>query len=152
MQNNGNMIRFATAFLASVSLTGCESTSETPLVLESDLWVTTCGITDTTKMPGDDGTPSVEFLSDGQIQGFTCCNSFFGSYSTRDSSGVNLIDISVEGMTLSLCPHSDQEQVFIEKLRNAQTYAVTDNHLNLKDNTGEVTLTFITASTIQKKP
>lgn len=145
------MIRIATAILATFTLTGCQSTSESPLVLDSDLWVTEC-VSDTSLVPGEDSTPSIEFFSDGQLQGLTCCNSFFGSYSTRDSSGVSLISISIEGMTLSLCPHSDREQAYIERLRNTRSYAVGDRKLDLMDSAGQVVLTFIPASTVQKKP
>lgn len=148
------MIRIATAFLASVSLTGCGSAGDSPLVLESDLWMTECGA-DSVWVQGPDGqtdgAPSLEFLSDGQLQGFTCCNSFFGRYTTQDKELPHGIAITLEGMTLSLCPHSDREQAYIEKLKQARSYAVESGQLRLMDSTGAVTLQFRPASTIQKK-
>lgn len=148
------MIRIATAILAAASFAACQSVCESPLVLESDLWVIDNG-RDTIDLSEKDaireGIPSLEFLSDGQLQGFTCCNSFFGSYRTRDSDSICRIDITIEGMTLALCPHGDAEQVYIEQLKHVRSYAVRHKQLLLMDSTGSVTLKFIPASTTQKQ-
>lgn len=148
------MIRIATALLATATFAACDGPSDSALVLESDFWVTSCGA-DTTLLSGEeetvDGSPSIEFLSDGQVQGFTCCNSFFGRYTTHDSDSVHLIRITVEGMTLALCPHSEREQEYLEQLKNVRSYAVDGQQLLLLDSTGTPTLTFIPASKTQKK-
>lgn len=148
------MIRIATAILAAASFAACKNVGESPLVLESDLWVIRSGADSTVITEQDavrEGIPSVEFLSDGQLQGFTCCNSFFGTYETRDSDSICLIEITIEGMTLALCPHDDLERAYIEKLKRARSYTVRHKQLLLMDSTGGVTLTFIPASTTQKK-
>lgn len=148
------MIRIATALLATATFAACDGPSDSALVLESDFWVTSCGA-DTTLLSGEeetvDGSPSIEFLSDGQVQGFTCCNSFFGRYTTHDSDSVHLIRITVEGMTLTLCPHSEREQEYLKQLKNVRSYAVDGQQLLLLDSTGTPTLTFIPASKTQKK-
>lgn len=127
----------------------CENTPNLGLVLESDLWVTNCDAADDSRTA--DGSPSIVFLSDGQLQGYTCCNSFFGSYATRDSDSVHRIKITIEGMTLTLCPHREQEQIYIEKLRKIDSYTVSKDQLMLLDSTGHVMLTFTPASRTQKK-
>ncbi|WP_298065124.1 META domain-containing protein [uncultured Rikenella sp.] len=148
------MTRIATAILAAVSFAACQGTCESPLVLEGDLWVVDSG-QDTVALSQQEtlreGIPSIEFLSDGQLQGFTCCNSFWGSYRTRDSDSVCRIDMTIEGMTLALCPHSDAEHAYIEKLKQVRSYAVRHNRLLLMDSTGSVTLRLIPASTTQKQ-
>lgn len=148
------MIRIATAILATATFAACDGPSDSGLVLESDFWVTACGADSTVSLDEEetvDGSPSIEFLSDGQVQGFTCCNSFFGRYTTRDSDSVHLIRITVEGMTLALCPHSDREQEYLEQLRHAKSYVVSSDRLLLMDSTGSLALTFIPASKTQKK-
>lgn len=148
------MIRIATAILAAASLAACRSVSESPLVLDSDLWVARSSA-DTAGMrirdrAGNDPPPSIEFLTDGQVQGFTSCNSFFGSYTTKETDSTDRIEITIEGMTLALCPDNDLEQEYIERLKKVRSYEVRDMQLLLMDSTGAVTLTFIPASTIQK--
>lgn len=148
------MIRIATAILAAASFAACKGACESPLVLESDLWVIDGGrntIDISEQEAIREGIPSIEFLSDGQLQGFTCCNSFFGSYRTRDSDSVCRIDITIEGMTLSLCPHDDGERTYIEKLKRVRSYAVCPEQLLLMDSSGAVMLKFIPASTTQKQ-
>lgn len=148
------MIRIATAILATATFAACDGPSDSELVLESDFWVTSCGADSTLSLDTEetvDGSPSIEFLSDGQMQGFTCCNSFFGRYTTRDSDSVRLIRITVEGMTLALCPHSEREQEYLEQLKHARSYKINGDQLLLLDSTGKPTLTFIPASTTQKK-
>lgn len=148
------MIRIATAILAAASLAACKSVSESPLVLDSDIWVVPDAADSSSMLKGEslrEGSPSIEFLSDGQVQGFTCCNSYFGSYTTKENDSVRRIDITIEGMTLALCPHGDVEREYIEKLKEVRSYAVRHKHLLLMDSTGEVTLMFIPASMTQKK-
>lgn len=148
------MLRIATAILAAFSVTACTGVGESPLVLDSDIWVA-LGNADstgsrTTDRIGDRPPPSVEFLSDGQLQGFTSCNGFFGSYTTNETDSVSQITIAIEGMTLALCPDDVREQEYVEKLRNARRYTVRHRQLLLMDSTGTVVLTFVPASTIQK--
>ncbi|HJE87451.1 META domain-containing protein [Rikenella microfusus] len=149
------MLRIATAILAALSVTACTGVGESPLVLESDLWVA-LGSADSsgsraTDSTGSESPPSVEFLSDGQLQGFTSCNTFFGSYTTKETDSVSQITITIEGMTLALCPDDVREQDYVEKLRNARRYTVRHRQLLLMDSTGTVVLTFVPASTIQKR-
>lgn len=154
MQNNGNMIRIATAILAAAFFAACKSVSESPLVLDCDLWVVPNAADSSSMLKGEslrEGSLSIEFLNDGQVQGFTCCNSYFGSYTTNKNDSVCRINITIEGMTLALCPHGDLEREYIEKLKEVRSYAVRHKQLLLMDSTGEVTLRFIPASMTQKK-
>ncbi len=148
------MIRIATAILTAAFLAACKSVSESPLVLDCDLWVVP-NTTDSSSTPKGEsmreGSLSIEFLNDGQVQGFTCCNSYFGSYTTNESDSVRRINITIEGMTLALCPHGDLEREYIEKLKEVRSYAVCHKQLMMMDSTGEVTLRFIPASMTQKK-
>lgn len=149
------MTRIATAILATATFAACNGPKDSALVLASDFWVAEYGTADT--LPANeeepaDRPPSIEFLDDGQMQGFTCCNSFFGHYTTRDSSAVHLIRITIDGVTLTFCPHSDREEEYLELLKRARSYEVDRQQLKLLDGTGKTILIFIPASKTQKRP
>lgn len=147
------MFRIATAILAAVSFAACRSTGESPLVLDSDIWVALNDPDSTGRMNPERNhpLPSIEFLNDGRLTGHTSCNSFFGSYTTRKTDSVSQIEITIDGMTLALCPNSEWEQEYIEKLKKTCGYMVRDRQLLLLDSTGTAILMFVPASTTQKK-
>ncbi|MCH5305924.1 MAG: META domain-containing protein [Rikenella sp.] len=149
------MIKFATAILsAGVLFTACRNVGRSPLVLESDIWVAVEGVGGCDTAAERAGTtaplPSLEFLSDGQLAGYTSCNSFFGSYSTRRNHGAaDRIELTIDGITMALCPHSDTEQRYLDKLSRVREYAVRERRLQLKDSTGTTILVFRPASQLR---
>lgn len=151
MQINGNMIRLATVVLGTLIMVACRSVGRSPLVLDSDLWVVVDSSMEVAPTGGATASPlSIEFLNDGQLNGLTSCNSFTGSYMTSRRDSVNQLGITIEGITLSLCPDSERERRFIEQLNRTRSYLVRNGELQLMDESGTVMLTFVPASMTQK--
>lgn len=148
------MFRIATAILAAVFFSACKSVVKPSLVLDTDIWVL-CNAKDSCAtlwqyhMPGN-VLPSLEFQRDGQLAGYASCNTFFGSYTTREQDSVAQLRIQIDGMTLNPCPNAPFEGSYIERLGAVRSYMIRDKHLILKDSLGDVILTFIPASMTQK--
>ena len=152
------MIRIATAILSAALFTTCRSVGRSPLVLDSDIWVAVEGADgDSIPLPADrrrpDSRPSVEFFSDGQLSGYTSCNSFFGSYKTSPTGlpETTALEVNIDGMTMALCPDNETEQEYIERLRRVRGYTVSDHRLRMMDSTGMTVLIFAPASMTHKK-
>lgn len=149
------MIRFATAILLSAALfTTCRNVGRSPLVLESDIWVATEGLGGDSVPMADpnryESRPSLEFFSDGQLTGYTTCNSFFGNYATWKTDSIARIDITIEGITMALCPDNVVEHEYVDRLDRAFSYTVRERRLSLRDSTGTTLLIFIPASETHK--
>lgn len=148
------MFRIATAILATVLLSACKHVAEPSLVLDADIWVL-CAAEDSCSpslsgyVPRD-VLPTLEFQRDGQLVGYASCNTFSGTYSTREKDSVARLRIEVDGMTLNPCPDSPFEGMYIERLSRVRSYVIRDNRLILQDSTGQVMLIFIPASMTQK--
>lgn len=140
------MIKIATAIIVAALFSTCRSVGRSPLVLDNDIWVAVEGVggDSAAAWSGTAGAkPSLEFLSDGQLVGYTSCNSFFGSYTTqRGGSATPRLDISIEGITMALCPDDEMERDYIERLGRVCSYSVSDARLLLKDSTGQTILVF----------
>lgn len=143
------MIKIATAIIVAALFSTCRSVGRSPLVLDNDIWVAVEGVGGDSA-GGWSGTagakPSLEFLSDGQLAGYTSCNSFFGSYTTRRGGSAAQLDISIEGITMALCPDDEMERDYIERLGRVRSYSVCDARLLLKDSTGQTILVFTPSS------
>lgn len=152
---NGIMIKIATAIFIAALFTTCRNVGRSSLVLDSDIWVAVEGVgggDSSARAAGvTDSRPSLEFLSDGQLVGYTSCNSFFGSYTTPRGGSVARIDIAIEGITMALCPDHDREREYIDRLERVCSYTVCDRQLLLKDSTGTTILVFAPASSMHKK-
>ena len=136
MQIKRNIIRLAILLLAAGSLGACRGVPHSSLVLDSDIWV----VVDTVSF----GNPSAgKAASPLSID-------FHGSYMTRRRDSVAEIGITIEGITLSLCPDSEREQFYIEQLKRTRRYAVSDQQLRLMDDKGTVLLMFVPATKTQK--
>lgn len=151
MQIKRNIIRLAILLLAAGSLGACRGVPHSSLVLDSDIWVVVDTVSFGNPSAGKAASPlSIEFQHDGQLNGMTSCNNFHGSYMTRRRDSVAEIGITIEGITLSLCPDSEREQFYIEQLKRARRYAVSDQQLRLMDDKGTVLLMFVPATKTQK--
>ncbi|MDE5944960.1 MAG: META domain-containing protein [Rikenella sp.] len=147
------MIRFATAiFLSAALFTTCRNVGRSPLVLESDIWVAIDSDSVRISDPAgsDSARPSLEFFSDGQLTGYTSCNSFFGNYTTWKADSIARIDITIEGITMALCPDNLIEHEYVDRLDRAFSYTVRDRRLSLRDSTGATLLLFVPASETHK--
>lgn len=143
------MIKITTVLIVAALFSTCRSVGRSPLVLDSDIWVVVEGV-GSDSAGGRSGTagarPSLEFLSDGQLAGYTSCNSFFGRYTMRRGGSTGQLDISIEGITMALCPDGELERDYIERLGRVRSYSVCDAQLLLKDSTGRTILVFSPSS------
>lgn len=148
------MFRIATAILATVFLSACKRVAEPSLVLDTDIWVL-CAAEDSCNpslqryFPRD-VMPSLEFQRDGQVAGYASCNTFSGTYTTREKDSVARLRIELDGMTLNPCPNAPFEGMYIERLSRVRSYVIQDKRLMLRDSAGNTILTFIPASLTQK--
>ena len=82
-----------------------------------------------------DTTLTIEFSSDGQVNGSAGCNSYFGSY---DLDGSSLITDPI-GSTEMWCEGlMDQESTFLQALQTATGLTVTENSLTIHTPDGDM--------------
>lgn len=147
------MLRFATLIFTLGVLMGCTNIQETPLVMDSDVWVMESARVDSIlrEFRGEEGVPTIEFFNDGGVQGTTHCNQFQGQYTTKNNKESSQIDITIQDITKTQCPYQVMESDYIHKLELSTNYKMEENRLILTDENGENLLIFIPASVIQKR-
>lgn len=147
------MLRFATLIFTLGVLMGCTNIQETPLVLDSDVWVMESARVDSIlrEFRGEEGVPTLEFFNDGGLQGTTHCNQFQGQYTTKNNKESSQIDITILDITKTPCPQDALESDYIHKLEISTRYKMDENRLILTDENGENLLIFIPASIVQKR-
>lgn len=85
--------------------------------------------------------PSITFHSNGQYDGKLGCNSYFGTYYTRNN---NHIRMNYEGATKRLCDDMTVEKEFMLNLHNDfRSFEIHTDTLILKDNKKNAILMFI---------
>jgi heat shock protein HslJ len=82
-------------------------------------------------------------FEDGQVRGSAGCNSYSGSYQVSDNT-ITVDEIAITEMAC-LEPEGimEQEMVFIEFIRDAQTFRSTDGQLQIFRSDGHEALTFV---------
>lgn len=156
------MRRLTTLILAVLAFTSCQDRTESPLILNNDIWVLqdaadqSIVVSDTTLC--SESFPALEFLPDGQLQGQAQCNQLTGHYTTEKEKenkefkieGFKPLRISIEDTTLKTCSQTTQEHVYMALLKKIRNYQVKENLLILADEMGNNILTFVPSGTIQK--
>ena len=78
------------------------------------------------------------------FDGFAGCNRYGGEYEAAD---VGILKFGLLEITLMDCPTSkgvvEQEQVYVEALREASTYRLEDDRLEVQDAAGETILVYV---------
>jgi len=77
--------------------------------------------------------PSLNFLEDGKLAGFTGCNNFSGNFSLEGSA----VTLDPGALTKKACPGSD-EQDFLSALGNVNQLKVAKDKLTLFDGATEL--------------
>jgi len=78
------------------------------------------------------GLPYIEFGSEGNLNGFTGCNSFNGMYNAKDS-----LVIKPGAMTKMYCPNIPESE-FIQLLSQARNIDISEGELRLMEGTNEL--------------
>jgi len=82
-------------------------------------------------------------LAEGRVGGFGGCNSYGGNYTVADRGTLTIPQIEI---TLQLCDSPqgimEQEEAYVEALRDAAIYRISDDQLEIVNATGEVSLLF----------
>ena len=88
------------------------------------------------------GTTITVTFEDGEMRGSAGCNTYFGSYQV-DGAKIRVGDMAMTEMAC-LEPEGamEQEQVFAEYMRNAQSFRLADGQLQIFSADGEA-LTFV---------
>lgn len=81
----------------------------------------------------EDRTPILVFAADSTLSGNTGCNSFNGSYSIEDEN----LHVSVEAMTMAMCPDNLTEQLYLEQLQMTERFAISSDTLSMLNAEGE---------------
>jgi heat shock protein HslJ len=129
------------AAVVALSLAGCAPVKDNSALLTGRVWQATevrtaKGMAPT---PSADG-PTSEFSAD-KVSGTTGVNRYNGTYTTKAG---DKITITVGPMTLMAGPPAAMalEQAFIEALKSATSYAVTETTLTLKDASGSALVSY----------
>lgn len=131
------MSKLPTIILLTILFIGCGQ-GTVSLSQQDDLWVLS---SPEEYMPQGEavGACSVEFLSDGQLRGYTPCSTFYGSYITKGSR----INIRVSDVGLNPCADFKAQNDYIQRLCASTKFVVTpSNHLLLLNQDSTDTLTF----------
>jgi heat shock protein HslJ len=130
----------AIAILAS-SGTGCSPARDDSALLLGRVWQATevrtaAGLVPAPKTAG----PTSEFAS-GKVSGTTGVNRYNGQYTTKSG---DKIEITVGPMTLMAGPPAAMalEQSFVEALKSAKSYSVTETTLTLLDASGNALVNY----------
>jgi heat shock protein HslJ len=88
-------------------------------------------------------TTITAMFEDGQVRGSAGCNSYSGLYQVGDNT-ITVDEIAITEMAC-LDPEGimEQEMVFIEFIRDAQTFRSTDGQLQIFRSDGHEALTFV---------
>ncbi|MCE7054103.1 META domain-containing protein [Algoriphagus sp. AGSA1] len=86
---------------------------------------------DMSQFPG--GIPTLNFLEDGKLSGFTGCNNFSGNFSLEEPG----IKLDPGAITKKMCPGSGEED-FIAALKKAGDLKIARDKLTLLDGTMEL--------------
>ncbi len=82
-------------------------------------------------------------FAEGQLNGFAGCNNYGAEYTSADEGTLTIPEIEI---TLQLCQTPEgimqQEDAYIETLRNGAAYRIIDDRLEIGDASGETTLVF----------
>jgi heat shock protein HslJ len=127
--------------LFAVAMTGCSPARDNSALLTGKVWQATEVKTAKGLVPAPkSGGPTSEFVS-AKVSGTTGVNRYNGQYTTKSG---DKIEITIGPMTLIAGPPAAMalEQSFVEALKSAKTYSVTDTTLELKDGSGDVVVTY----------
>jgi heat shock protein HslJ len=115
--------------LLAVVLTACSPSAAFTPKLGGTQW-TLSSLNGQPAQPG--GT--INFDSNGQVNGSSGCNSYFGTYETSGDK----LTFSEMGSTLMACmePMMQQETDFFQMMSSVKSYSVEDDVLSLKDESG----------------
>jgi heat shock protein HslJ len=112
--------------------------------LEGRTWVLESYLdaTGETVAPLDNAEVATLTFADGQINGTTGCNSFFGTYTA--SGGQIQVDEAM-GMTQMMCTAElfAQEEAIVAAISGAANYRVVEGRLEIMDSDGNVTATYV---------
>jgi heat shock protein HslJ len=82
-------------------------------------------------------------FAEGRVSGFGGCNSYGGDYTVADKGAIAIPELEI---TLQLCelPQGTmaQEEAYVEALRSAAAYLVSNAHLEIANAASETTLQF----------
>jgi heat shock protein HslJ len=131
----------AAVALLALSLAGCAPGKDNSGLLTGRAWQATEVRTARGMAPApSSGGPTSEFAS-GKISGTTGVNRYNGTYTTKPG---DKITITTGPMTLMAGPPAATalEQAFIEALKSATKYTVTETTLTLQNDAGDALVTY----------
>ncbi len=136
-----NLIIFMMLVICTAILAGCASSEPGASdALVEKIWQLE-GLNGKPPIPGT--TITVEFREGGKVSGSAGCNSYTTTYKI---DGENLTFGNETATTMMNCPEAvmDQENAFLDVLRNSMLYELYDDELVLKDTAGKVLADFRT--------
>jgi len=131
----------AAIVLAALALSGCSSQRDDSAKLTDHLWqAREVRVEDRLAPVPDSGGPTTEFAV-MKVIGTTGVNRYSGQYSTETG---NKITITIGPMTLMAGPPEAVviEQSFIDSMKSATRYTVSDTELQLQDDAGNVLVSY----------
>jgi heat shock protein HslJ len=129
------------AVLLAMALIGCAPGKDNSALLTGRAWQATQVRTAKGMVPAPSAiAPTSEFAS-GKISGTAGVNRYSGTYATKPG---DKITITLGPMTLMAGPPAAMaiEQAFIEALKSAKKYTVTETTLTLQDDSGETLVSY----------
>jgi heat shock protein HslJ len=131
----------AAIIVIALALPGCSPARDDAALLGGRVWQatevrTTRGLTPTLNT----AAPTSEF-ADGKVSGTTGVNRYNGQYKTESG---DKISIQLGPMTLMAGPPEAMalEQAFVEAMKTATRYSVTETELSLQDDSGQVLVSY----------
>ncbi len=130
--------RYFLFFILALVLSACQTRSQT--VLTGSTWSLNL-LNGHSLVPGSH--IEVQFDQDN-LSGFSGCNSYGGSFQISGDHFLVGDEIAATAMAC-LTPEgvNEQEREYLKALREAATYTVSGNHLEIKDSSGNLLLVFL---------
>lgn len=151
----GFFILFSMAACSSSQLTTDQSAGDERAVskqvttlLNKDGWkLTTLKNEQGAMNPVLTGTMLTLLFQDDRLSGKSGCNNYFSAYKVEGSK----LSVNKPGSTMMACPEAVmmQEYNYLTLLSRAAEYQIIDNQLQLLDNAGEISLTFVVDESAQ---
>ncbi len=91
--------------------------------------------------PPAEGTQiTAVFGTDGQVNGYSGCNDYFGPYTSDETT----LAVGPLAITRRACDETTgpQEMAYLDAIESAASYQINDNQLTLANEAGEVVLTY----------
>lgn len=122
-----------------IAATACTSSGSLQTLRATDWALVSAGAF--SSIPGNVATPTITFGSDGRISVNTGCNSAGAPYRV-DGDRLSIEDMMMTRRACVAAEGNRVEAAFVQALKNARTYAIASDELQLRSDDGTVLARF----------